>query len=378
MLEPSVRGFNPRAFLNSERAARPGRNTLRPLVVAAAAILVFSAFGSIVVKANDDNGVYGFISQQVRAPRAQQPVVSSMPQQFYPRSDGRQARGRETRQAREARTAVPRQPAILTSYAPFGNLFLPDTNVDRGRLVLAPAGEPVARERKARRVSREAKVSPSAVTGGRAAFCVRTCDGYYFPAPVGGSERQIEAACNRVCPTAEVKVYFGQVGGEMDEARAAAGGGGKRYASLANAFGYRRSIDAGCACNTQGFGMTTTLPLERDATLRAGDIVMTAQGLKVFNGGAMPYHNGNFTRVQRSARYEGRLREQLIAMDRASTRGLNLADVPARPARQAERGRSAPAGTGLTEKLSAMTPRQPAPRDGVARVVLASPLTEIR
>jgi hypothetical protein len=373
MLEPSVRGFNPRAFLIDQKRASGGGCSRRALTVSAGAILVFAAFGSIVVRANEDTSVYAFIQQQVRPTRAL-PAVAYAPQQFFPRAQGRSL---AVEQPRGQRNAAPRQPAILTSYAPFGNIFIPDGGQDFRRAAVNPQAEAARKpaRKSARRSVDEAFGGPVS-RGGRVAYCVRTCDGYYFPAPVGGSDRQIEAACNRVCPTAEVKVYFGEIGGEMDTARAAAAGS-KRYASLASAFSYRRSIDAGCACNPQGYGMTTNMPVERDTTLRVGDIVMTGQGLKVFNGGAMPYHQGNFTRVQRSARYEGRLRSQLIAMDQASTRGLASAAIAARPAPSRQAAQTRPKQE-AAERTSAMTPRRSGQENGVARVVLASPLTEVR
>src|SRR5882757_4097709 len=58
---------------------------------------------------------------------------------------------------------------------------------------------------------------PSAGGGGRMAYCVRTCDGRYFPAQA--SEGQSRAAvCNSFCPASETKVFYG---GSIDNASTA-------------------------------------------------------------------------------------------------------------------------------------------------------------
>ena len=44
--------------------------------------------------------------------------------------------------------------------------------------------------------------------GGGQAFCVRTCDGRYFP--VAASDKASRAAsCNSFCPASETKVFYG-------------------------------------------------------------------------------------------------------------------------------------------------------------------------
>jgi hypothetical protein len=365
MLEPTVRGFDPRAYLNEQRSSAARAGGRGRLLIALGAVTAFTAFGSIVVRASDDSGVYNFVRQQVRTvqPRAYapQPVVSHAPVQFAPRSEPRRAEG-----ARQQ----PRQPAILTSYAPFSNTFFPLG--DEARRTTDQARPQVGLERREAPRVRRAAVAPAVQqSGGRVAYCVRTCDGFYFPVPVTGDDRQLETACNRMCPTAEVKVYFGAVGQDMDTARAAAQG--KRYANLSNAFSYRRAIDKACACTSEGYGMSQIVPVERDTTLRVGDIVMTGRGLQVFNGGILPYRNGSFTRVENSSRVSGRTRNELIAMNRSSSRDLPAVIAMNRPPQPtvAERREQE-----LRAQL--MTPRTDLPRSTVARVVLPSPMSEVR
>ena len=78
--------------------------------------------------------------------------------------------------------------------------------------------------------------------GGGQAFCVRTCDGRYFP--VTGSDNASRAAsCNSFCPASETKVFSGS---NIDNATAE---NGKSYSDLPNAFRFRNELVSGCTCN---------------------------------------------------------------------------------------------------------------------------------
>jgi hypothetical protein len=111
------------------------------------------------------------------------------------------------------------------------------------------------------------------------AYCVRTCDGRYFP--VQGSDNQSRAAsCNSFCPASETKVVYGS---SIDHAVTEAG---KPYSELPNAFRYRNEIVAGCTCNGKNpFGLAK-VDVDNDPTLRKGDIVASAEGLLVVNRSA--------------------------------------------------------------------------------------------
>ena len=112
--------------------------------------------------------------------------------------------------------------------------------------------------------------------GGGQAWCVRSCDGRYFP--VTGSDNQSRvAACNSFCPAAETKLVYG---GSIDNAATSAG---EPYSELPNAFRYRQEIVAGCTCNGKDqFGLAP-VGIENDPTLRKGDIVAGTDGLMVAN-----------------------------------------------------------------------------------------------
>jgi hypothetical protein len=117
-------------------------------------------------------------------------------------------------------------------------------------------------------------VSPSAVSAPQTssagspvvAFCVRLCDGRFFPIQ---HQRATQAAelCNAFCPASKTKIFSGS---EIGRAVAA---DGTRYAGLPNAFVYRRRVVADCTCNGKdAFGLAA-VTIDADPTLRPGDIV---------------------------------------------------------------------------------------------------------
>jgi hypothetical protein len=110
--------------------------------------------------------------------------------------------------------------------------------------------------------------------GGGQAFCVRTCDGRYFP--VTASDNQSRAAsCSSLCPASETKIVYGS---SIDNA---ATDNGKPYSELPNAFRYRNELVAGCTCNGKDQLGLASVKIEDDATLRRGDIVAGDNGLVV-------------------------------------------------------------------------------------------------
>jgi Protein of unknown function (DUF2865) len=116
-------------------------------------------------------------------------------------------------------------------------------------------------------------------SGGGQAYCVRTCDGRYFP--IAASDNQSRAAsCNNFCPASETKVVYG---GNIDTAATETG---KPYSELPNAFRYRNEIVAGCTCNGKDQIGLAPVKIEDDPTLRKGDIVAGPDGLVVAGRGA--------------------------------------------------------------------------------------------
>jgi hypothetical protein len=110
--------------------------------------------------------------------------------------------------------------------------------------------------------------------GGGQAYCVRTCDGRYFPITAGDGQSRA-ASCNSFCPASETKIVYGS---SIDHA---ATENGKPYSELPNAFRYRNELVAGCTCNGKDQLGLAPVKIEDDPTLRKGDIVAGANGLVV-------------------------------------------------------------------------------------------------
>jgi hypothetical protein len=113
-------------------------------------------------------------------------------------------------------------------------------------------------------------------------YCVRTCDGRYFPMQRHAGTSPAEM-CQSFCPASKTMVFSG---GRIESAVAT---NGTRYADLDNAFVYREKMIDGCTCNgVDGFGLAD-LDTASDPTLRPGDIVATNEGFATFrnkNGGS--------------------------------------------------------------------------------------------
>lgn len=108
-------------------------------------------------------------------------------------------------------------------------------------------------------------------------FCVRTCDGRYFPLQRHAGATPAEL-CRSFCPAAKTAVFTGS---RIDTAVAQ---NGTRYADLDSAFAYRDKVASGCSCNGRdGLGLAR-VDTKTDPTLRPGDIVATDDGLATYTG----------------------------------------------------------------------------------------------
>ena len=122
-------------------------------------------------------------------------------------------------------------------------------------------------------------ISSTASAGESQAYCVRTCDGRYFPLASSDSQSR-EASCKSFCPASETKVVYGS---NIDNAATERG---KAYSDLPNAFRYRKEMVAGCTCNGKDQIGLEAVKIEKDPTLRKGDIVAGSGGLMVADRGA--------------------------------------------------------------------------------------------
>jgi Protein of unknown function (DUF2865) len=115
-----------------------------------------------------------------------------------------------------------------------------------------------------------------AVASSGPAFCVRSCDGRYFPLTRGGASPV--QMCQAFCPASATKVFYGS---SIDSAYAA---GGERYADSENAYAYRRALRADCTCNGRDPAGLAPVDLALDGSLRPGDVVATTDGLVAYSG----------------------------------------------------------------------------------------------
>jgi Protein of unknown function (DUF2865) len=167
--------------------------------------------------------------------------------------------------------------------------------------------------------SRQAE-TPAAETGGGVAYCVRLCDGRFFPIQRQSNQSPAQA-CSSFCPASQTRIYSGS---SIDSS---VGPDGRSYRELSTAFTYREKIVPGCTCNGKdAFGLVNT-PVAEDPTLRPGDIVATNNGLMAYNGGTSARTAANFTPVASYSGLSADLRRRL-----AATKITPAAETPAPPA----------------------------------------------
>ena len=122
-----------------------------------------------------------------------------------------------------------------------------------------------------------APAAPRPVASGSGpAFCVRSCDGKYFPL-LRGNATPVQM-CQAFCPASATKVFFGST---IDGASSATG---ERYAESENAYVYRKALRADCTCNGRDPAGLAPVDLTLDTSLRPGDVIATTNGLVAYSG----------------------------------------------------------------------------------------------
>jgi hypothetical protein len=168
------------------------------------------------------------------------------------------------------------------------------------------------------------------VGGPWVAYCVRLCDGYFFPLARSFSMSPAEQ-CRSFCPAAKTKVFGGN---GINQSSAA---DGSRYANLDTALLYRTRTVNNCTCNGRDAFGVARLDVANDPTLRPGDIVAIDGGFAAYTGSkSAARSNSGFTPI---AQYSG------VSND---TR-RKLSETKVLPARQA----AAPPAIAPTENRSA-------------------------
>ncbi|MDB5608792.1 MAG: hypothetical protein JWP25_5692 [Bradyrhizobium sp.] len=117
---------------------------------------------------------------------------------------------------------------------------------------------------------------PVASGGSGPAFCVRSCDGRYFPLARGNATPV--QMCQAFCPASPTKVFYGS---NIDNASSSTG---ERYADSENAFAYRKALRADCTCNGRDAAGLAPVDLTLDTSLRPGDVIATTDGLVAYSG----------------------------------------------------------------------------------------------
>lgn len=146
-------------------------------------------------------------------------------------------------------------------------------------------------------------LSSGPTTGG---FCVRTCDGYFFPL-IKSTRATRQQSCELACPSAPMEIYDGST---IESARNAKG---QRYSALPVAFAFRDRATTKCVCNdpqsSQAFFERTA---RNDPTLKSGDVVVEQTGAFVYSG-------ANLVPLSRASFMSSGVRDRLRAMLRRST-----------------------------------------------------------
>jgi hypothetical protein len=107
--------------------------------------------------------------------------------------------------------------------------------------------------------------------------CVRLCDGFFFPAAIASAG---DAGCASQCPGAPTELYS-MTSDKIDDAYSASTGA--PYTKLPVAKHYQTERESTCSCHRDGV-VSHANELLHDNTLRKGDIVMTADGFRVYEG----------------------------------------------------------------------------------------------
>lgn len=174
--------------------------------------------------------------------------------------------------------------------------------------------------------------SPSApaqrVAGSSAgpAFCVRSCDGKYFPLTMRGNVSPAQT-CQSFCPASVTRVYFGS---NIDGAAAS---NGERYADSENAYAYRKALRADCTCNGRSPTGLAPVDLTLDTSLRSGDVIATTDGLVAYTGVRLGTdQSAEFTPVASFPGLTADVRARLGEMKVAPVSAEMVADAPPREA----------------------------------------------
>ena len=125
----------------------------------------------------------------------------------------------------------PQQPMTPFGYRPQSST-MPPPYASEGQTSFHE-GEVLVHRRRVHSYSGGSRVHSN--SGDSQAYCVRTCDGRYFPITSSGNQSRADS-CSSFCPAAETKVVYGS------DIKNAITEGGKPYSDLPNAYRYRDEL----------------------------------------------------------------------------------------------------------------------------------------
>jgi hypothetical protein len=125
----------------------------------------------------------------------------------------------------------PQQPMTPFGYRPQSSM-MPPPYASEGQTSFHE-GEVVVHRRRVHSYSGGSRVHSN--SGDSRAYCVRTCDGRYFPITSSGNQSRADS-CSSFCPAAETKMVYGS------DIKDAVTEGGKPYSDLPNAYRYRDEL----------------------------------------------------------------------------------------------------------------------------------------
>ena len=253
--QPQVKPWRRRPW-----ALGPEGQASQTIWAAAGFAVILAALGSMIAKAGDDVGVHAFLREQSLPSKVK--GTARMPPLFVPPS-GKRVLG------------------YAPSYSDRANVFDSMQNEEQRTNSRQPGGAPLP---PLRRLTRKAIASSNSSGLPYATkYCVRLCDGFFFPLSVNSSDTGIgQATCSNLCPSSETRLFSAPSGSDSIELASAKG---VAYSRLPNAYAYRKQVSKSCTCTASGMGLNNP-SIRDDYTLRRGDLIATAKGARAFRGQA--------------------------------------------------------------------------------------------
>ena len=151
-------------------------------------------------------------------------------------------------------------------------LFGPDEAAPASRETKRPSGDVRFGPSRAARKEGDGSGRGASHAGG---YCVRTCDGYFFPL-IKSARATRQQSCNFACPSATVEIYDGS---SIESSRSARG---QTYKALMDSLA-SHPASGRCSCNDPSTSAAYSRAAARtDPTLQNGDFVIEDEGPLVF------------------------------------------------------------------------------------------------